>query len=909
MKRGRILLVFVIVFSIFFVNLIVAGFQVGNPSHNIQEYYGPRDNIKGWINISLTNEPTNSVFEDNNGNSISLIDLLNTDSNYIHNCVPTDCESGFTMISGSGEIEKTFSESKLIGFNFDEDLNGIDSIKFMVDSDASPSCFNQLEIDFFNDGTIDTGNDKIFSGQDCGFLRNFGCFNSSVGVNEYGIGTITGNKHCQKVTLGESPGFKIGAWVKNESGYRDLTAALHKLNGEEIATCDLPNNPSDSGEEISCNVNYAVTKPGDFFVCIYSNEGSGEYKLQGYNANSINQTSCAGFSSDVEEGNFAYRIFAEGRRFNVPGTLNISDPDNLGNRAKEYLLNKAGNLNCASQGCVVPIKFILSGAQIVTIRDLRIDYSTSGGGLTSNTFYEINETPAIVSAGFQKLSLDNGNFSVPNNFGNYDFELELDGNPIFNRAVIVENIPVINGLSPLTTIAAIPTTFNVNINLISTRNYTFEWTFGDGTKNKTTSIENVTHTYNSTGIYNLRVVVTDNSQRTSNREFIITVNSPQDFANETLKEYQEDLDNVKTQLKEFPEFEQNSLITILNTDEIEDELRDLQRSFSQALSVEDYIAITKRLLGLRVPESVATTNTANEILFPLDVSKVDLNILALISDGEYAASDEEQYLNAIFNWNQKNLETRVSFNEISSTYDNFEEPSLRTFKIKIKENPDVGVGENSFFILRKLENLNFKENYLEQETSGFVYIEIAREEKTIEFSTTEEIDFQSLPAFISPNINELSITGEINPSVISGFRWGLFFLIVFFLIIIGIVVYLILYQWYKNKYENYLFKNKNNLYNLFHYIETSKRRGMTNKEIISKLRKAGWNSEQIRYAMRKYLGKKTGMFEIPLGKVLKNLRIKNLKKSSYPRQSPLGRDLFKRDLRKRKDIERKFYRR
>jgi len=39
-------------------------------------------------------------------------------------------------------------------------------------------------------------------------------------------------------------------------------------------------------------------------------------------------------------------------------------------------------------------------------------------------------------------------------------------------------------------------------------------------------------------------------------------------------------------------------------------------------------------------------------------------------------------------------------------------------------------------------------------------------------------------------------------------------------------------------------------------------------EIIAKLQKAGWTSEQIVYVLKKYTGKSTGMVELPVEKIL-----------------------------------------
>jgi hypothetical protein len=80
---------------------------------------------------------------------------------------------------------------------------------------------------------------------------------------------------------------------------------------------------------------------------------------------------------------------------------------------------------------------------------------------------------------------------------------------------------------------------------------------------------------------------------------------------------------------------------------------------------------------------------------------------------------------------------------------------------------------------------------------------------------------------------------------------------VVFIILGALIVWVLLQIWYLKRYENYLFKNRNNLYNVITYINGVKKTGLNDKEIIIKLKKAGWNSEQIQYALKKYSGKKT----------------------------------------------------
>jgi len=84
----------------------------------------------------------------------------------------------------------------------------------------------------------------------------------------------------------------------------------------------------------------------------------------------------------------------------------------------------------------------------------------------------------------------------------------------------------------------------------------------------------------------------------------------------------------------------------------------------------------------------------------------------------------------------------------------------------------------------------------------------------------------------------------------------------FILIIILIILLILLILWFllkrrkKKSKKSKLFKNKNNLYNIMNYISNVKRKGVPNQKIVESLRRSGWTPEQIKYAMRKYSGKK-----------------------------------------------------
>ena len=117
-------------------------------------------------------------------------------------------------------------------------------------------------------------------------------------------------------------------------------------------------------------------------------------------------------------------------------------------------------------------------------------------------------------------------------------------------------------------------------------------------------------------------------------------------------------------------------------------------------------------------------------------------------------------------------------------------------------------------------------------------------------------------------MSRLSIVKKTNIESIKEIpRQTLIALVVLLAGFIGIIIYIVLHQWYKRKYENYLFRNRNDLYNIVSYVHNMKRQGIDDKKVSAGLKKAGWNSEQVTYIMRKYYGKRTGMFELPIGKI------------------------------------------
>ena len=58
---------------------------------------------------------------------------------------------------------------------------------------------------------------------------------------------------------------------------------------------------------------------------------------------------------------------------------------------------------------------------------------------------------------------------------------------------------------------------------------------------------------------------------------------------------------------------------------------------------------------------------------------------------------------------------------------------------------------------------------------------------------------------------------------------------------------------------------------MVNYVNHAKKKGLKKKDIEKNLKHAGWSSERVRYVMKKYAGKRTGMVEIPVDKIIKKI--------------------------------------
>lgn len=903
-KEGNckfILCILSVVVFLFLISLVASmeGSYSISSGNLTKSYYAPNEDIKGEINLTLVDSPTDLSFTDNFGNQISLIDLIRADSGLTegssYSCNVKGCGSMFEAFNS--EESKSFylnsGEEKVIGIKFVGDLLDIKNVSFDISSNAEESCFNQLEIDLLNDGNFEKGN-KNSGSSFCSFMN--GCFNSSLSNEDYVLDK--NGYYCQNMTLPEAPGYKLGTSIKEvDSGDMKLFMELRDSSGNSIegTSCELSKSTlSEEYSEISCQIDYYNKEQKNHYVCVYANDGEGNYEIEGLSKNS--ETKCGYNDVRGSSGNSvgSYNIFSESKIFGNFEELHISNAlpneNSVSSKFQEYINKK---YNGCSSGCVVPISFVSSKNQDIEISNLSIQSDYSAGSVKENEFSYVREIPSRINLDSKELSLDKGNFSVPSAFGDYFFELSLDENVVFEENITVESVPVINYLTPTITYANYPNEFEVNITLTNSSLRSVKWNFGNAVKES--SSRKITHTYNSSGAYPLEIVVSDNKGRASKKTFNIIVGNPKNVSGRVLNEKIETLSNFTNTFSEVGSYKSLKIKSLVNFDSLESELEEIQKDYSSSMNEEEYKEVLGKLLNLSIPKSLKKTSEADSISFYPDTQIINTEIVSEVFGKEI--SNSEIYKNSIAAWNLENLNSSISYEEYSILYDDSKEDVhlVSFFTLDFHE----GYSGNSlvYLFIKKLSGLDYSKNYLTTSVSGYDYLvidDLSEYNNKIIFSFTESLLLDALPVFASPELSQLNIQEDVNSEPASeGAGFWTWFLVFLLFVLIGLVFYTILQEWYKFHYEKYLFKDRTKLFNIINYIVLSKKKKLKDSQIYSQLKKAGWSGEQVSYAMKKFYGKRTGMFEIiPVEKLRKYLREKKDKKSSRNNKKPFfGKNL------------------
>jgi hypothetical protein len=867
--------------------LASAGFSEGN--YTMQKVYSGGELIKGYLNISFSGQ-TNSNFTNSFSDGIDLLRFLKS-SDLSYQCVPSDCKDGYGSPSSTS---KSFylSGDKLFAFatgSYNE--TKATNLKFNITSDFGPSCkASQFYIDLFDDGSIDFFNNK--NNDVACDSKNYGCFDSSLGDDKYNWVYIASNtKLCEKISLAQAPAYRVGAKIKNGTSNIKIIVTLYDMsvsNSSAKGYCQLPSN-TDPVQEKDCVVNYSSYKRFDGLVCISADTSSGstDFQIRAETTSPKCGTSFdnvgKGYPVDYELYAFPLQYAAVnniGFNSNVYSKLNGDSV--LTSALTNYVGARYGNVNGysdCSDKCVIPFR-IWGSAQNINIDNIVLSYSSPqlGGETSDSNLYSITSTKFKINTDWIQIDLKDLAINAPYFNGRKLFELNFA-----DKNLISEMINISGGFSFDVNPKIIAVGRNVEF-IIDVGNVTSSiWDFGDSSEKVTSSTGRTVHKYSTSGDYEVTVQAVKSNGESSTRTFKISVGDAKTSAETTFSEYKIRLLNLTSQLNSYPDWIKVELKKNVNIPDLNESLDSIEVALNKASSDSDYEKVLNNLSKLNMPYGIYSTSAGRNLPILLGFNGIDLKYIQQIAQSEVTADSATKLRADLVNWIKENYDANVSYETISEVLSSGAEPILTKFKIsltpKVADSEDtnyliVGVPENSITFLESYSVKSLDEG------SG-LYIDFMGA-KNVEFYIKGKMSLEDIGAYISPEISKLGVYEYIQEPTKPKFRTRLFLIGIIVILVLFLIVYIILQEWYKKNYENSLFKSKNDLFNLINFIYNSRTAGLKDRDIKRKLESSGWSGEQVNYAFKKIDGQRTGMWEIPLFSFLEKGKVKKEIEKMHP---------------------------
>ena len=851
--------------------ITIASASVEVHNHTFKTTYYPYEKISGEINLTISNEDYDSELHSGTGKGISLEDFL-TANGVDYQCSPPDCSKDYS--SSSASTDKTFninSETLYGGFVLTGTNIVLINLDFSIESNFGTDSRNPLSIDFFEDNIW-----KFNKFSNLLSSKFWGCYNADIPSQGPLIGT---SEYCEMITISETGTIKVGAYTSSGDD-KILNMKIYPENGGGyLGKCSYYPN-LDDGCQIDADEGQ-IFEAGPYPICISSDSLTNYYIYEEHSGNHCGFVYSMGLGSSTKD----YAIFAQTAKYADADSLSSTDIDLSGaTLMADNLIETRYGRNC-SNGCILPLAFF-GIPQTLRIYNTTLQYTKGGENYLEKNIYNLESIPATVDfSGALDLSLTNFNISE-----NRTYPLYLGDKKLFEENVERLPTPIIRSLSPLNPPAGVPINYYVNVDYdLPNASLIYKWNFGN--KSYTTTTNSIIHTFAEIKNYTISIEVCAEKNLTSKKSFIINTINPTDAINTTLSQKSEALDNIIKKTNTFPIWYQEALEKNMDISFYEDELARLKKAQTNATENEDFLAIAKDLYSLDIPTEVFTDEDTYPFLWT-KLKNIHPEIITNIAGGSNYGNLED-YKNPILNWQTQNIGGSFSTKVFSvSRWNGDVIPIFRTYHFTINSSSD---DESYFVINRPQEEIYFnKLSGAKPVDSATVIILDENEYKSFEFyyESPDETTF-----FISPKLSMIVIEAAIDatcnfnnicekdlgesPSTCRSDCKPIVSAIVYVIlaIIFALIIYTTLQIWYTRNYENYLFSNRQGLYNLLMYITNARARGQTDNIIITTLRKQGWSSERITYVIKKSHGQRTGMFEIiPISKLTAYFRNSKAKK-------------------------------
>ena len=891
-KRKMKKQIYFILSGLFFflcLNFIIADFTLGTPDFEIEKTYSQREIIIGWVNISFQDQSKDTLLS-GFGKTINVIEFLEAnDASY--SCFPSDCQTAYTSSNPVSEKTLNFAPGSnvLMGLKLVGQVDGINSLVFDVSTIGSEgSCEAPIKIDILDDGIIDSSKidwkANVISSELCSITSPYGCYNEGDFSGDKFL--ITEEPYCAKTEVSLGRGFKIGAEIEEvirKGGDVDFKMEI----STDLESQDCIASATISGD-INCMINLTepIEKQTNVEICIsvYDSSDNGKYEIK---YEEVNPCGYAGTT------NYDFPIFIYPFKYSgvLDFTFNQNFVDQEGNaldlsdEISMYIENKYDG-DCDPE-CIIPIRFYSGETKDLVISNLDLIYMI-GGSKSETNIYDISETEILINSDFQKLDLEKAGFLTPSTIGNGEFILELGNEEIFKEDITIISLPEIVGILPDNAAALVPTKFTMHLSE-DQEGLTYIWNFGDGSVIESTNINTITHTYPSTGTYTAEVTIKNNAGN-STKTISINVIPPEEAILETLDTYKLNLEEFRVQLNNIPEWIKKEIENLIDIENLEADLNSYEQQYERAFNEQSYVNLMKALLEFKVPSGLTKGKGIPKGALFLNEEQLNLEFLKSLGAGNF--DEEEDYNNLINTWLASSLEATIETKPYLIDYAKGGEELITYVKVTLV--PNNNLGEVYFLVhgdpnlINFLNEINTKS--IGENAEALIFGKL-QETQIIEFLYPGTIEIGDYPIYISPEFNKLvfgvrpgvcnfnnicekdlnenykNCRNDCKP-VLSVSLYLIILVFVFF------IVYIILQEWYKRRYESKLFPDKNQLFNLINFMNNSLNQGIQKSGIVDSLKNLNWNEEQLNYAWKKFNGYRTGMWEIPIFKWVEKKEVK-----------------------------------
>ncbi|UZE93980.1 MAG: PKD domain-containing protein [Candidatus Pacearchaeota archaeon] len=877
-KEGVIL---VLVFFILCCSFSSASVIPGNPFFNLsQGSFGPGQVLEGYFNFSLENEPGNIMVSGQVAAEMKEMNLLDflQEGEVDFNCDPSDCDVTYQASIPSQTKTVVLSEEEkyfgLVAFGTNPQILNL-SFYLTGQSTANPICGESpLKIDLLDDGIIDYEY-KEPSGEWCSDLRHSRCYDPSIAT---GVSVLTSTPLCQKISLNKTGRLEVAAELKVYSGEPwdyDIEFTVYDLGGSLIGNCSVDYfyeleysfakcfiGPEFLGEEST----FFIEEAGDYLLCI-RNKGtsSAEYWIKketqeevcGFYGEPPSQTYNEDYSIYVHEAKF--NAFTEEVVFDE--SMHLGDVP-LMTYVQNYINSEYGG-NCTGfSGCIIPIKFISSASQTLTLSDINFKYHPQGTSPTyNNYFYDLIVEWPKIDMDIQTVPFSILNLSAPEQPG---FQMVLAKIGIASRSLgfDVAEVPTIQSVSPLIVIPGKLTEFRTVATAPAGKQIIqYRWDFGDGSGEQMTAGPNITHTYSQIKTYILTVKAQDTSGLVGSRTFTITSNITRELLNTTIQNLRIRLDNFASQYNNIEYWYRDMIgvnVTIIST------TLDVLESQLATATQTQLLDIKNELDALNVPISINDTLVLRDSPYIPNLNEIDPSYVSDMTGEDYDSNLKTEYQNAVALWQQDNVNLRLGGEAKALFYEDRIEDKITVVNIKV--DPLVGIS-NAYVIFSLPYGVSYNDVRLLHDAYevsdlndaiGFVYTGLSGLE-TISITLPGKVDFSDINFYISPSLQEVQV--GVQP-LTEPPKKPPYLLAIFLIIVIAIVVLIILWFIWKGsgkREKKKLFKNPMDLYHITNFISNNQAAGVPKNKIIERLKKAGWSKKQIDHAF-KQIGKQKPIF-------------------------------------------------